>query len=122
MRSLLKGNGGRMRDNKYSTENIVIYIFGFVVVIWFTLLIAPAAEKGLVNVLVSISEILNNPFKITLCEDSLKTVLILVMIYGVALGVYLSTESNYRRREEHGSAKWGNARQANKKYINKDKY
>ena len=111
-----------MRDNKYSTENIVIYIFGFVVVIWFALLIAPAAEKGLVNVLVSILEILNNPFKITLCEDSLKTVLILVMIYGVALGVYLSTERNYRRREEHGSAKWGNARQANKKYINKDKY
>lgn len=34
---------------------------------------------------------------------------------------YLSTEHNYRRREEHGSAKWGTAASVNKKYANKDK-
>ena len=42
-------------------------------------------------------------------------------MYGIAIGVYLSTEHNYRRREEHGSAKWGTAGSVNKKYANKDK-
>ena len=37
-------------------------------------------------------------------------------MYGLAIGVYLSSRRNYRRGEEHGSAKWGNARAVNKKY------
>ena len=109
-----------MRDNKTSTENIVLYIFGLVLVIWFALLIAPAFADGLAGLVTGLPQAINNPFKITLCENSLKTVLIFVLIYGVALGVYLSDEKIYRRREEHGSAKWGNAKQVNKKYADKE--
>ena len=111
-----------MRDDKFSTEYIILYIFGLIATIWFSLLIAPAISDGLVGLINELPNVMNNPFKITWCENSLKTVLILVMIYGIALGVYLSSERNYRRREEHGSAKWGNARQVNRKYVNKDKY
>ena len=111
-----------MRDNRYSTENILLYVFGLAAVIWFSLLLAPTLENGIVSVVASLPETMDNPFRIIWCENSLKTVLILVMIYGVALGVYISDERNYRRREEHGSAKWGNVRQINKKYVNKDKY
>lgn len=59
---------------------------------------------------------MNNPFQIELCGDSLKTVLVLLCVYGLGIGVYLSSSRNYRRGEEHGSAKWGNARAVNKKY------
>ena len=111
-----------MRDDKFSTEYIVLYIFGLIATIWFSLLIAPTMSDGLAGLINELPNVMNNPFKITWCENSLKTVLILVMIYGIALGVYLSNERNYRRREEHGSAKWGNARQVNRKYVNKDKY
>ena len=111
-----------MRDDKFSTEYIVLYIFGLIATIWFSLLIAPAMSDGLVGLINELPNAMNNPFKITWCGNSLKTILILVMIYGIALGVYLSNERNYRRREEHGSAKWGNARQVNRKYVNKDKY
>jgi len=111
-----------MRDDKFSTEYIILYIFGLIATIWFSLLIAPAMSNGLVGLINELPNVMNNPFKITWCENSLKTVLILVMIYGIALGVYLSNERNYRRREEHGSAKWGNARQVNRKYVNKEKY
>ena len=38
----------------------------------------------------------------------------------MGIGVYFSTRRNYRRREEHGSAKWGNAGALNKKYRDKD--
>ena len=58
----------------------------------------------------------NNPFHIEFCEDSLKTVLILLLAYGMGIGIYFSTQRNYRRREEHGSAKWGNAKTVDKKY------
>ncbi len=61
-----------------------------------------------------------NPFSITVCEDSVKTVLIFLLAYGMGIGIYLSTRKNYRRREEHGSAKWGDAETMNKKYRDKD--
>ncbi|MBQ6849563.1 MAG: type IV secretory system conjugative DNA transfer family protein [Oscillospiraceae bacterium] len=111
-----------MRDDKFSTEYIILYIFGLIATIWLSLLIAPAMSDGLVGLINELPNVMTHPFKITWCENSLKTVLILVIIYGIALGVYLSSERNYRRREEHGSAKWGNARQVNRKYVNKDKY
>lgn len=61
--------------------------------------------------------VFNNPFHIELCEVSLKTVLVLLLCYGFGIGIYFSTRRNYRRREEHGSAKWGDARAVNKKYC-----
>ena len=42
---------------------------------------------------------------------------VLLLCYALAIGVYLSTQRNYRRREEHGSAKWGWAAQVNRKYA-----
>lgn len=38
----------------------------------------------------------------------------------MGIGIYFSTRRNYRRREEHGSAKWGNTGTLNKKYRDKD--
>jgi type IV secretion system protein VirD4 len=38
----------------------------------------------------------------------------------LGIGIYLSSERNYRRRKEHGSAKWGRAEAINKKYADKD--
>lgn len=38
----------------------------------------------------------------------------------MGIGIFLSTRRNYRRREEHGSAKWGSAGVLNKKYRDKD--
>ena len=63
---------------------------------------------------------INDPFSIMVCEDSLKTVLIFLLAYGMGIGIYLFTRRNYRKGEEHGSAKWGNAGTLNKKYRDKD--
>lgn len=37
----------------------------------------------------------------------------------MGLGLYLSTRKNYRRQEEHGSARWGNAGSIKRKYAEK---
>ena len=49
----------------------------------------------------------------------MKTVLVLLLCYGIAIGICLSTQRNYRRREEHGSAHWGSPAQVNGKYADK---
>ncbi|MDO4810456.1 MAG: type IV secretory system conjugative DNA transfer family protein [Eubacteriales bacterium] len=76
--------------------------------------------SGLSGLIRDFGTLMSNPFHITLCEESLRTVLILLLFYGIAIGVYLSNDRNYRRREEHGSAKWGNPSMVNRKYKDKD--
>ena len=76
-------------------------------------------EDGLPGVIKNFGAAMSRPFHITLCEDSLKTVLVLLLCYGIAIGIYLSTQRNYRRREEHGSAHWGSPAQVNGKYADK---
>ena len=60
---------------------------------------------------------MNNPLQITWCEDSMKCILIFLLMYGLGTGVYYATRRNYRKREEHGSAKWGSAGQLARKYA-----
>lgn len=103
------------RDNDRQSA-IILSLVGIVPVVWLALLIAPSVKGGLPEILPAVMNAFNEPFHIVLCEDSLKTVLILLFSYGLAIGVAFSTQRNYRRREEHGSAKWGNAKTVNKKY------
>ena len=84
--------------------------------VWLGLLIAPAAHGGLPEIVARFPAVMNDLFHIELCGDSLKTVLVLLCAYGLAVGVILSSRRNYRRGEEHGSAKWGSARTVNRKY------
>lgn len=103
------------RDNERQSA-IILSVIGIIPVVWLALLIAPSVKGGLPEILPSLLTAFNNPFHIELCEDSLKTVLVLLCVYGLSIGVFLSSRRSYRRGEEHGSAKWGNARAVNKKY------
>jgi len=100
------------------TKNTIITfsIIGIIPVVWIALLLAPYLNDGLVGIINNLSKITENPFNIKLCENSLKTVFFFLLAYGMGIGVYLSTRKNYRKTEEHGSAKWGSAKQVNKKY------
>lgn len=108
-----------MRHDKFSKQNILLYCLGTIPVVWLALRIAPFMEEGLPGLIQNFGAAMSRPFHITLCEDSLKTVLILLLCYGLAIGMYLSTQRNYRRREEHGSAQWGSPAQVNRKYADR---
>lgn len=108
-----------MRHDKFSQQNIFLYCLGTIPVVWLALRIAPFMEDGLPGLIKNFGAAMSRPFYITLCEDSLKTVLVLLLCYGIAIGIYLSTQRNYRRREEHGSAQWGSPVQVNRKYADK---
>ena len=96
---------------------VILSLIGIIPVGWLALKIAPSVGGGLAEILPGLMTVFNEPFRIELCEDSIKTVLVLLLCYGMGIGIYFSTRRNYRRREEHGSAKWGDANAVNKKYA-----
>ena len=108
-----------MRHDKFSRQNVLLYCLGTIPVVWLALRIAPFMKDGLSGLIQNFGAAMSQPFHIMLCEDSLKTVLVLLLCYGLAIGIYLSTQRNYRRREEHGSAQWGSPTQVNKKYADR---
>ena len=109
-----------MRQDKLSRTNIILYLCGIIPVVWLALLIAPYLSEGLPGLIANFGSVMNAPFNIQLCEDSARAVLILLLAYGVGLGIYISNDRNYRRREEHGSARWGIAHVVNRKYADKN--
>ena len=109
------------RDDRKTS--IIIYIIGIIPVIWFSLLIAPyLVDGGLVEIIKNSNAIFSNPFNIVICENSVKTIFIFVLVYILAILTYESTRKNYRKKEEHGSAKWGSATSLNKKYKQPKNY
>ena len=110
-----------MRQDEKKVAKI-FYIIGIIPIIWISLLIAPYIDGGLVNIIKNGSLAFSNPFKIIFTGNSLKTVFIFLLIYILCILLYESTRKNYRRREENGSAKWGDAGKINKKYKQPNNY
>lgn len=105
-----------MRSGNDKRTEMILALVGVIPVIWLALLVAPHLHLGLVLMVESLALSMNQPLNIQLCDDSLKAVIIFLLAYGLGIGVYLTTRKNYRKSEEHGSAKWGEARTISKKY------
>lgn len=89
---------------------------GIIPIIWLAVLIAPYTNEGIIVIIEQFSSIMSKPFNFIWCENSLRTIVIFLAIYIFGISIYVATRKNYRRREEHGSAQWGNAKSINKKY------
>ncbi len=109
-----------MKNDNGRKEELVFCLCGIIPVIWIALLTAPYISGGIIEITSRFPEALNHPFQITICRYSIKTVFIYLFAYGMGIGVYYSTRRNYRKGEEHGSAKWGGTGTVNKKYRDKD--
>ena len=102
--------------NRDKSISKIVYILGTVPVIWLALKIAPITKCGITNILKNLENVFKNPLNINWSQNSMKTILIFLLIYVLAIFIYESSKKNYRRKEEHGSAKWGYAKDLNKKY------
>lgn len=107
------------KPNEDKLTEYILAGLGVIPVVWAALMVAPFLSEGLAGIVEGFTSGMRNPVKVTWCADSLKAICIFLVIYGMSLGVYYSTRRNYRKGEEHGSAKWGNARQIRKKYAEK---
>ena len=100
---------------------IGVAVFGWLVIIWVSFLVAPTLGGGLSSIIPKLSEALSNPFYLVWSDNTLTTLFVLSLIYGLAILIYHYTKPNFRRREEHGSAKWGEVKEINKRYQQKPK-
>ena len=106
-----------MKHDEKRTMLLFCLVFSFPV-IYLALAAAPYLGDGLGGMLQGMMLALEKP-NIVFCKDSLKTVLLFLLLYILGVGIYLSMQKNYRRGAEHGSAKWGNPQAAGKKYMQK---
>ena len=99
----------------------VIWLAGLPVIWWAAILIADAIQPGrnLFELMEVLTEKLNHPFQLHYTEYTIKSVLVCTLLYAAGIGIFYSSQKNYRRGEEHGSARWGDARQICKKYSQK---
>ena len=100
---------------------LLLFGLGCIPMIWLALLIAPYAGGSLASLFENAEQILSCPFRIKWCEYTVRTVIVLLLFYAMAIRICYSTKRNYRRGEEHGSAKRRNAGQVNKKDCEKKK-
>ena len=103
--------------NKNNKDEYIIYLIGIIPVIWLSLIVAPYIHDNIFDMFDNIMNNIATPFKIRLVSDSLEVTIIFIFTYFIGIILYLSTKKNYRKKEEHGSAKWGNIKKINKKYM-----
>lgn len=91
-------------------------------VLWLAALLASGYEEGmtLIDLMAVFPALMERPFAIRWTPHTLKFLLIGLAVYGLAAALYFSASENRRPGEEHGSARWGNVRQLNRKYRDKN--
>ena len=106
-----------MKHGETKTMLMLYLAFSFPVM-YLALAAAPYLGEGLGSMLQGMMLALEKP-NIVFCKDSLKTVLLFLLVYAGSIGVYIRMQKNSRRGAEHGSAKWGNPQTVNRKYMQK---
>ena len=107
------------KPNEDRTAALILIGIGIVPVIWAALIVAPFLSEGLTGIVEGLASGMREPFSIQWCADSPKSILLFLLMYGIGVGIYFATRQNYRHGEEHGSAKWGTAKEVNHKYADK---
>lgn len=99
----------------------MILLAGLPVIWWVAILLADAIQPGrnLFELMEVLTEKMNHPFQLHYTEYTIKSMLVCTLLYAAGIGIFYSSQKNYRRGEEHGSARWGDARQICKKYSQK---
>ena len=88
-------------------------------VLWLAAIAAYAYEDGmnLFQWMGRFSQVLERPFAIGWTAHTLKCMLVGLLFYGCGVALYYSSRENRRPGEEYGSAKWGNPKELNRKYM-----
>lgn len=105
-----------MSRNQRSDSYIFMGLCSLLVV-WFAIVIAPYTDGGLATMLEGLSKA--DFMHLTFCENTIKCIIILLALYGIAILVFVSSRKNTRPDGAYGSAKWANLSQIAKKYVNK---
>lgn len=109
-----------MKRNQFGSP--VMWLLPVPFVLWLAALLATGYEDGMTvfALMGRFSALMEHPFSLRWTPHTVRFMVWALILYAFAVTVYLSTRENRRPGEEHGSAKWGSARQLNAKYRDKD--
>jgi type IV secretion system protein VirD4 len=110
-----------VRGNERDTD-ITLAVVGSLIVLWFSLLIAPFTDGGLPEIIKNLPSVTEHPFSISFCGNTLKTVFVLQLPFWLTIAILISGKEKKRQGEEHGSAQWGSPRRLNRKYSQEPPY
>ena len=91
-------------------------------VLWLAVIAANVYENGM-NVFELVSHLtaaVNHPFAVRWTAYTPRFLLVFLLLYGGGVLLYYADHENRRPGEEYGSAKWGNARELNKRYADQN--
>lgn len=93
MLSLNRHTKGKYISNETRWKRIrkIFYILGIFPIVWIALLLAPYTKGGLIEIIKNGSIALNDPFKIVIVENSIRTIFIILIIYIFSILLYEST-------------------------------
>lgn len=102
-------------------QMVLPWVLLVIPVLWLAALLASGYKDGmtLFDLMAVFPTLMEKPFAIHWTPHTLKFLLIGLAVYGCAVTLYFSASENRRPGEEHGSARWGNVRQLNRKYRDK---
>lgn len=108
----------RLPSTSGGGSKLLLPLFGCLPVTWLAMLFAQAVQPGmnLAEMMDALTSAFSDPFSLIWTERTAKFILLFLLAYGIAIGVYASNQRNYRRREEHGSAVWGDVNRIVKRY------
>lgn len=72
------------------------------------------------KILTNFTAALSRPFDIKWTDNSIKVVFVFSVVYFIGIGIYFTDRTRRRDGEEHGSAVWGNVRQINALFVQKE--
>ena len=113
-----------MAQNHSNRKKEDLILFGILLLptVWFALLLAPCLGGNLFSVLKQLAERIQEPWHIEWCENSIRSLLLCLLLYGFGGIVYFGTRPNLRQGEEHGSAKWGSPKELNAQLKQKQNF
>lgn len=105
---------------KQNNKTLWVWLFaGAILIVWVALKVAPHFSEGIFSLIIKAEEIFKNPLSIQWCDSTLKAIACFLFIYIFCITLYLSSRRNYRKKEEYGSATWGNTYEICNKYRNR---
>ncbi len=107
------------KPNEDRTASLILIGIGIVPVVWAALIVAPFLSEGLTGIVQGLANGMREPLSVQWCSKSPKAIMLFLLMYGMGIGIYTATRQNYRHGEEHGSARWGTAKEINRKYADK---
>ena len=114
----MSGGGESIHNHPHPKSPWWVWLLPLPLVGWAAVALACLWQPGqnLAGLLAALTDALNDPLAVHWSGQTPRFLLLFLLAYAAAVLVVTADQKNYRRGEEHGSARWGNVYDTAKRY------